>query len=176
MAKDVGCIIESRRGWSPNEYQEALMAQLKSDDFKVEINQILLDEAKDRRYIPIGEGSLMRDGKAQKNGIRYTLPYARYQYWGEVYGDNWMCYIWQNHEPVDKMGWRSPPGKGSKHPTGRRIGSVKATFFDNYGFEWELGYNNDNSKPEWIRYAYENNKRSIGQKITAMLKRKLKAQ
>lgn len=169
-----GCILEFKR--NPTELQEKLISMLKSDDFKKDINQILLDEAKEKRYIPRKSGALEKDGKAQKNGILYTLPYARYQYYGEVYGPNWMCYYWENGVPVNKMGWRSPPGKGSKHPTGREIGATKATFYDNYGFSWKLGYSRTSSKNKWIHEAYRDNPRTINNKITNMLKRKLKAQ
>lgn len=176
MSDRFGCIIEGYRAYSPNKYQEELISFLKSDDFKKDINQILLDEANERGYVPSKSGALARNGKVQKNGIRYTLEYAKYQYWGEVYGPNWMCYWRKDGVVYDKRGWFSPPGKGSKHPTGREIGSVRATFYDNYGFEWKLGYTNLRSHARWIQYAYENNKRSISLKITNMLKRKLKNQ
>lgn len=48
--------------------------------------------------------------------IIYPGPYAHYMYYGEVYGPNYHF--------IDKYGnerWFSPPGKGSKHPTGRPI-------------------------------------------------------
>lgn len=45
----------------------------------------------------------------------YATPYARYLYYGEVYGPNIPIY-----EGGELAGWRSPKGK-KKHPTGRKL-------------------------------------------------------
>lgn len=45
--------------------------------------------------------------------IIYNAPYARYQYYGEIYGPNIPIY-----KDGELMGWRSPP---KKSPTGREI-------------------------------------------------------
>lgn len=68
-------------------------------------------------YVPFAEGALAGSANtATKIGsgeVVYATPYARYQYYGEVYGPN--IPIVENGEIV---GWRSPP---EKHPTGRRL-------------------------------------------------------
>lgn len=71
-------------------------------------------------YVPMRSGTLAQTAEISAEGVRYTQPYARYQYYGEVYGPN---------IPIIKngmiVGWFSPPGKGTKHPTGRTINYSK---------------------------------------------------
>jgi len=55
--------------------------------------------------------------KVTKDYVHYIQPYAHYQYVGEVYGPNFPLF----DEDGDIKGWRSPKGKGSKHPTGRAL-------------------------------------------------------
>lgn len=68
-------------------------------------------------YVPFAEGVL--DGSANtatkigSGEVVYATPYARYQYYGEVYGPSFP--IVENGEIV---GWRSPP---EKYPTGRKL-------------------------------------------------------
>lgn len=68
-------------------------------------------------YVPFAEGALTTSANlATKIGsgeVVYDTPYARYLYYGEVYGPN--IPIVENGEIV---GWRSPP---EKHPTGRAL-------------------------------------------------------
>lgn len=49
--------------------------------------------------------------------VVYPGPYARYLYFGEVYGPNIPIFDDDSGEPT---GWFSPPGK-KKHPTGRNL-------------------------------------------------------
>ena len=67
-------------------------------------------------YVPMDEGVLSQSIEIMPDYVHYTQPYAHYQYIGEVYGPN--IPIIENGVIV---GWFSPPGKGSKHPTGRQI-------------------------------------------------------
>ena len=67
-------------------------------------------------WVPMYEGILSQALEITAKYIRYKQPYAHYMYDGEVYGPN--IPIWENGIIV---GWWSPPGKGSKHPTGRAI-------------------------------------------------------
>jgi hypothetical protein len=66
-------------------------------------------------YVPFANGDLSQTAEVTSEGVRYTQPYARYQYYGEVYGPN---------IPIIKdgiiVGWFSPPNQ-KKHPTGRPI-------------------------------------------------------
>lgn len=69
-------------------------------------------------YVPMDEGVLSQsvDVGVWPEFIRYKGPYAHYQYMGEVYGPNIPIY-----ENGIVVGWWSPPGKGTKHPTGKDI-------------------------------------------------------
>ncbi|MDD3337810.1 MAG: minor capsid protein [Lachnospiraceae bacterium] len=49
--------------------------------------------------------------------VVYPGPYARYQYYGEIYGPNIPIFDDNSGEPT---GFWSPPGK-KKHPTGRPL-------------------------------------------------------
>lgn len=71
-------------------------------------------------YTPMKEGPLSQGARVDKDGVHYSQVYAWYQYMGEVWGPNWP--IMQNGVIV---GWRSPKGKGSKHPTGRHLNYSK---------------------------------------------------
>lgn len=66
-------------------------------------------------YVPFAEGPLSQTIEITAKGVRYTQPYARYQYYGEVYGPN--IPITQDGMIV---GWFSPPGQ-PKQPTGRTM-------------------------------------------------------
>lgn len=69
------------------------------------------------KYTPMRTGALIRSAtlgtKIGSGRIVYNSPYARYQYYGEIYGPNIPIY-----KDGELMGWRSPP---KKHPTGREI-------------------------------------------------------
>lgn len=68
-------------------------------------------------YLPFDEGILAGSANTAteigSGEVVYDTPYARYLYYGEVYGPN--IPIVENGEIV---GWRSPP---EKHPTGREL-------------------------------------------------------
>lgn len=66
-------------------------------------------------YVPMQEGPLAQTAVVTYQEVRYIQPYARYQYYGEIYGPN--IPIFDNGIIV---GWWSPPGK-KKYPTGRPI-------------------------------------------------------
>ena len=69
------------------------------------------------KYTPKRTGALIRSAtlgtKIGSGHIVYNSPYARYQYYGEIYGPNIPIY-----KDGELTGWRSPP---KKHPTGREI-------------------------------------------------------
>lgn len=67
-------------------------------------------------YVPMDTGTLAHTLEITSKGVKYNVPYAHYMYIGLVYGPN--IPIIENGEIV---GWFSPPGKGSKHPTGDSI-------------------------------------------------------
>lgn len=68
-------------------------------------------------YVPFDEGILAGSANtATKIGsgvVVYDTPYARYLYYGEVYGPSFP--VIENGEIV---GWKSPP---KKYPTGRKL-------------------------------------------------------
>lgn len=68
-------------------------------------------------YLPFDEGVLAASANTAteigSGEVIYDTPYARYQYYGEVYGPNYP--ITENGEIV---GWFSPP---EKFPTGRKL-------------------------------------------------------
>lgn len=68
-------------------------------------------------YVPYKEGFLDEHQKVvTPEYIDYQADYAHYLYNGIVYGPN--IPIYENGVIV---GWRSPKGKGSKHPTERLL-------------------------------------------------------
>ena len=72
-------------------------------------------------WTPFQEGILSSSVEITPEYIRYDGPYAHYVYEGIVYGPN--IPIKQNGQIVR---WVSPPlGKGSKHPTGKKMEYTK---------------------------------------------------
>ena len=67
-------------------------------------------------YVPFLEGPLSQTTVITSKSVKYTQPYARYQYYGEIYGPN----IPIKDSEGNVVGWFSPPGQ-KKHPTGRMM-------------------------------------------------------
>lgn len=71
-----------------------------------------------QKYTPERTGALINSAKlGTKIGsgqIAYNSPYARYQYYGVVYGPNFPQY----DDAGNIIGWKSPP---KKHPTNREL-------------------------------------------------------
>lgn len=70
-------------------------------------------------YVPMATGTLSQQTAitaGQSWGqIEHTAPYARYVYYGEVYGPNYPIF-----QAGQIVGWYSPRGK-PKRPTGRKM-------------------------------------------------------
>lgn len=66
-------------------------------------------------YVPMQEGALAQTAVISSKGVTYIQPYARYQYYGEIYGPNIPI-----KEDGEIVGWFSPPGQ-EKYPTGRKM-------------------------------------------------------
>lgn len=94
--------------------QEELLEKLNNNKTKKRINQIVADAV--TPFVPYDTGKLRKNIIVGPVNITWTEPYARYQYYGEVYGPNFP--ITRNGQIV---GWFSRPKPAKKHPTGRRI-------------------------------------------------------
>ena len=70
-------------------------------------------------YVPMQEGNLAQQTVITPESVTYTQPYARYQYYGEIYGPNIPIY-----EDGIIIGWFSRPGV-KKQPTGRFMSHSK---------------------------------------------------
>lgn len=70
-------------------------------------------------YVPMKTGTLSQQTVITSGEnwgeIEHTVPYARYIYYGEIYGPNYPIY-----QAGQIVGWYSPRGK-PKHPTGRKM-------------------------------------------------------
>lgn len=75
----------------------------------------------DLQYAPWETGTLAKSPYSVTDigsgEVVYPGPYARYLYYGEVYGPNIPIFDDDTDEPT---GWFSPPGQ-EKHPTGRAL-------------------------------------------------------
>ena len=73
------------------------------------------------KYTPFVTGTLAKSPYTASNigsgEVVYNGPYARYLYYGEVYGPN--IPVFEHGSVIPTRFW-SPPGK-PKHPTGRRL-------------------------------------------------------
>jgi len=168
-----GVIVNTKNIHEITKRQEDLRDLLGSKKFNLIVNQVLLEES--QQYTPKKSGALRQSGRARADGIIYTTRYARYLYYDNVYAPNWMIYTKdsETNKVVGKLGWRSPAGEGTKHPTGRPFRRTKKTFEDKYGFTWTLGPSTRGTKPEWVRYAYDKNHAKINRRITREVKKAL---
>lgn len=82
-------------------------------------------------YVPWQYGNLANTIEITPEYLRYVQEYAHYIYTGEIYGPN--IPIIENGIIVD---WRSPKGKGSKHPTDRPI-QYSTSVHTNATSEWD---------------------------------------
>ena len=177
-----GVIISTKSYYSLTKTQEELIKLFKSDEYKRIINQIVLEESE--VYTPRRSGALVLSAKATVKGIYYNKPYARYQYYGNVMGRNFLSRDPDNQygESDKYMGtFRSKAGV-KKHLTGKKIGARNTTFERTYEidgkflrFEYKLGYTHPTtSHAMWIQYAWEKKHSTINKRITAALKKELK--
>ena len=162
--------------------QKELIAKLKSPSTMQEINETILDYAND--YVPTKSGSLVSSSRATPTSIKWSAPYAKYQYYGKVYGPNLIGWVTES-----KSGWRSPP---KKYSTGRELGANKesklmpAQFVparDGNGYMKappgtpeilaSFGYTKPNTHHHWMRAMWAERKRSLQNEITWLLKSKV---
>lgn len=75
-------------------------------------------------YCPFDTGTLAKSpyGASTPGKVVYDTPYARYLYYGEIYGPNIPVFEDSSGEPTRFF---SPPGR-KKHPTGRKLDFSKS--------------------------------------------------
>lgn len=156
--------------------QQELLALLKSNNARKEMNQIILDAA--NKYVPTKSGALRDSGYVYPSRIGWNTPYARYQYGGVVYGPNIPGLM------SGTLIWRRGRRRG---PTGRMLGDNPGTMLVQPKFVWtkrgyrrasskvlpvlwKFGYTTPGTKHHWLREAWTRDGRSINNKITRKLK------
>lgn len=94
-------------------------------------------------YTPMKSGILIRSSTLStvigSGEIHQNVPYARYQYYGKVYGPNYPIF-----EGKNVVGFYSPP---KKHPTGKELKYDKSK--------------NPNAGSRWFERMKSNHKREI---------------
>ena len=143
--------------------QKKLLTIVDNDTTRRGVNQIIADMIEP--YVPMKSGALRQSvhvGPKTISGGYGTSAYARYQYFGEVYGPN---------IPIMRqgviVGWYSQPGV-KKHPTGRELG------IPGYWRGWTFGYTTPGTKHHWDKLMLQNDKRVMQIRITNYLKRRAK--
>ena len=142
--------------------QEKLLAMLNDDNVREEINSRIKDAI--NKFVPKKTGALRASATVTPDSIVWGqgLPYAHYQYMGEVYGPN---------HPIIRngriVGWYSTPGV-KKHPTGRELG------VPGYWMGWKFGYTTSGTHHHWDQYFRYFPKLKANIEITRYLKKECK--
>lgn len=139
---------------------------LEDSDTRKEINEKIGNAINE--FVPYDSGDLRESMDVQPDKIiwGHGLDYAHYQYEGKVYGKNYAIFSGGN-----VVGWYSLPGKGTKYPTGRTLGTP-----GNW-LGWPFGYKTPGTKHHWIDAYLQNKndtKRRTNISINSYLKRKCK--
>lgn len=143
--------------------QKKLLEMLNDKNVKAEVNVRIKDAI--NRFVPRKSGALRASARAYPDYISWgegLAQYARYQYYGEVYGPN---------RPIIRqgriVGWFSTPGR-PKYPTGRELG------IPGYWKGWRFGYTTKGTHHHWDRYFTYFPKMKTNLEITRYLKRECK--
>lgn len=139
--------------------QKQLYALINDRNVKQQAHEILGDMCKD--YVPFKSGNLYDSMEATSKYVTWKVPYAHYQYEGEVYGPN---------IPIIRDGiitrWFS---KGAKYPTGRKLGNYHVWK------GWQFGYTTPGTGDHWFDKAMANGgRRTFSLRVTNMLKAEAK--
>lgn len=142
--------------------QQKLIAMLNDKKVLKDVNTVIKDAINE--FVPMKSGALRRSAIVTHKSITWGrgLPYAHYQYQGEVYGPN--------HPIVSGgriIGWYSTPGM-TKYPTGRELG-VPGEWMG-----WKFGYTTSGTHHHWDEYFKYGPKMKANLEITRMLKRECK--
>ncbi len=156
--------------------QLELIAMLQDKSVLKQINTFIKDGVNE--FVPMQSGALRRSAIVTHKSITWgrKLKYARYQYYGEIYGPNYPGAI--NGVPA----WKS--GK-SKHPTGRMMGDFTGTL--NLRPRWQkgevtvkgtlpykFGYTTSGTRHHWNELFKYRAKMKVNQEVTRYLKRECK--
>lgn len=158
MAEDFSVTIDVERFRTKK--QQKLLAMLNDDNVRANINLRIKNDI--NKYVPKKSGKLRKSARVTPDSITWSTPYARYQYYGEVYGPNHPIM----HRGVI-VGWYSTPGM-AKTPTGRELG------VPGYWKGWRFGYTTHGTHHHWDEYFQMYVKMKTNQKITRYLKRECK--
>lgn len=149
-----------------------LLDMLNDKDTRIKVNTIIADAI--QPFVPMKSGRLRRSRYVGVKLISWGrgLEYAHYQHEGVVYAPNYP--IVQGGAIV---GWYSPKGKGTKHPTDRELGAHgmwtpedhRATFM-----KWNFGYTTIGTRHHWEKAYDWELKRKTNLEITRMLKKMCK--
>lgn len=129
---------------------------------RIHINTIIKDAI--NNFVPMKNGDLRKSAEVTEDSITWGngLKYARYQYYGEVYGPNY---------PITRrgriVGWYSRRGV-TKSPTGRELGKP------GYWKGWRFGYTTKGTHHHWDSYFKYLPKLKANIEITRYLKKECK--
>jgi len=144
--------------------QEKLLQMLNDKKVKIAVNTRIKDAI--NQFVPKKTGALRASAQAHADYISWgegLKQYARYQYYGQVYGPN---------HPIIRggrvVGWYSTPGR-RKHPTGRELG------VPGYWMGWRFGYTTPGTHHHWDKYFRYLPKMRTNLEITRYLKKECKA-
>lgn len=149
----------------PNE--QAIMKKVNSlinNDTKIKTHNLFAKLI--NPYVPMDEGNLSQNLEITPKYVRYNSVYAHYQYMGIVYAPNYP--IMENGVIV---GWRSPPGKGTKHPTDRKLGTPGELKDKAGNVIWEFGYNPRHplATSHWDKVAMQTKKKLLEEGVKNIL-------
>ena len=141
--------------------QKRLVAVLNNNKVMREAHQLLGELC--NPYVPMKSGNLRLSMKAYPKSVRWEVPYAKYQYEGEVWGPNKPIY-----RSGSIVGWKDIP-ISEKSPTGRELG------LPGFWRGWTFGYTTEGTKHHWFDEAMANGgKRTYSIRVTNMLKQEAK--
>lgn len=141
---------------------DKLLQMLNDKEVRIQANQFIADAIEP--YVPMDTGALRSSLYVGTNVISWGrgLPYAHYQFQGDVWGPNIPITSGGNI-----IGWYSRPGV-PKHPTGRKLG-VPGEWRG-----WIFGYTTPNTQSKWTDVYKYKLKSDTNRKITRYLKQECK--
>lgn len=115
------------------------------------------------RFVPKKSGQLRASMEVYPDKITWGegLPYAQYQFGGVVYAPN---YPRTEKDTGRIIGWYSPKGSGTKHPTNRELG------IPGEWRGWKFGYTTPKTQHHWTDVYQGKLKSDTNKRITKYLK------